>query len=112
MLKKAIAYLVSAGLGAGAATVVLTTSPSKGKYQVHAVDVRLRGEAPTDGGVRPVTVTAYASKALPDGGRKDVGGSLCPIGGYPASPGSKNKVTDYEVLGSALLSVTEACIQE
>lgn len=111
MLKKSIAYLVAAGLGAGAATVALNVSPSKGKYQVHAVDVRARGAAPTDGGARPVSVQAYASKALPDGGRKDIGGHLCPVGGY-AVKGTAGKVTDYEVLGAALLSVTEACIVE
>lgn len=110
MLKKSIAYLVAAGLGAGAATVALNASPSKGKYQVHGVDVRPRGAAPADGGMRPVAVTAYASKALPDGGRKDVGGHTCPVGGYAIKGGGK--VNDYEVLGAALLNVTEACIVE
>lgn len=100
MTKQMLAAMtLAASLGAGSTAAVLTLAQgAKAPYQVHAVDVRRRGELP-DGGVVTTTL-AYASRSLPDGGRKDVGGFTCPA--------DKN----VEILSKALLIATEPCIRE
>lgn len=99
MTKQIIAYLVAAGLGAGATAVLSLQGASKGTYKVHGLDLRLSNQPSPDGGTF-INVTAYAKRQLTDGGYKDVGAHRCAEG------------EPLQTVVQSLMVASEACIRE
>jgi hypothetical protein len=95
-----LALVLGTGLGIGTTTTVrlLEAAPAGAKAKVHVLELRRLASLP-DGGPQ-VALTAYAHRALPDGGTKDLGGHPC----SPALP--------LHTAADALLVASEACIPE
>lgn len=99
MIKQIAALALAASLGAGSTAAVLSASQgAKPVYVSHGVDIRVTGAA-RDGGAA-ISVMTYASRGLPDGGRKDVGRHVCPTSAA------------LDTAGASLLAATVACVRE